>query len=105
MLRSLARSKPDAAAGFIRGILRDPAKNAALIPDTVAVAEKIGGPEMAEALVGVAGGDAAPQSLLPVLEALARMKAPAAVAPASKLVRHEDPKVALAAVNALAAVG
>jgi putative membrane-bound dehydrogenase-like protein len=106
VLRALAVSSPGSAAGFIGDVLRTPAEHAALIPDAIAVAEKIGGPEMSAALVGVASAaDVPAESLVLVIQSLGRLKDAAAVAALSRQIGNVDPKVAAAAADALGSIG
>ena len=106
VLRALAVASPKSAAEFIGDVLKAPAENAALIPHAIAVAEKVGGPEMIAALVGVAGAPDVPAgSLVLVIQSLGRLKDANAVPALSRQVAHADVKVAAAAADALGVIG
>lgn len=105
ILRALAVSQPAAAAGFIGDVLKDAAANAKLIPDAIAVAEKIGGPDMIAALVGVArAADVPAESLVLVIQSLGRLKDTNAVVALARQVGSADATVAAAAAEALGTI-
>jgi putative membrane-bound dehydrogenase-like protein len=105
VLKAVAASKPEAAASFVGTILRDPKADPALVPDAVRIAQRVGGPDMLEALARAAASDAPPGVIVQVLDALSRVKGGTAVAVASKLVadRGKPAEVRRAAAAALAA--
>jgi putative heme-binding domain-containing protein len=86
VLKAIAASKPEAAATFVAKILRDSKANAALVPDAIRIAQRVGGPEMLQALAQAATSDAPPEVVVQALEALSRVKGATSVEVASKLV-------------------
>jgi putative heme-binding domain-containing protein len=105
VLKAIAASRPDAAAGFVGQILKDPKANADLAPDAVRIAQRVGGPEMLSALAGAATSDAPPELVIQALEALSRVRGGTSVKVASKLVtdRAQPVEVRRAAASSLAA--
>src|SRR4051812_49231226 len=104
VLKALAASRPEAAAGFVSGILTDPDADATLVPDAVRIAERAGGPEMTKVLVGAAEAGS-PALSVAALEALSRMRNRSVTGVAAKLVvdTKKPVEVRRAAAEALAA--
>jgi putative heme-binding domain-containing protein len=107
ILRALTVARPEAAAGFVLDILKDPAPNAALVPDAIAIAEKIGDDRMRGALVGVLSEDrkAPADAVVLAADALGRMKHAGAVPALAQSAKRADARVAVASANALSHIG
>jgi len=105
VLKAIAASKPEAAAAFVGKILGDSKANAALVPDSIRIAQRVGGPEMLKAIAQAATSDAPAEVVIQALEALSRVKGPTSVEVASKLVtdRTKTAEVRRAAAASLAA--
>ena len=104
ILKAIAVSKADAAAGFIGAVLKDPVANAALIPDAINVARLINSEEMHSAVIALAGTDAEPGVMLYVIDALAKMRDAKSVPVLNKCIGNTDEKVAEAATLALGGI-
>jgi putative membrane-bound dehydrogenase-like protein len=100
ILKSLTVAKAPSAAPLVLDLLKNIKENAALLPDALALASAIGGPQMLDA-VGALLNDASPDVAVAAADSLGKMKDAKAVPALSKGVENTDPKVAAAAVTAL----
>jgi putative heme-binding domain-containing protein len=84
-LKAIAGSKPESAAGFVGEIFKDAKANAALVPDAIAIAEKVNNVEMAQALADALTAGLPPETSVQTLGALSRMRGGRAVPVATAL--------------------
>jgi putative heme-binding domain-containing protein len=96
ILRAVGTLKDAPSTPLVEAALKDPA----LLPESAQAAEQIGGAALVGALI-----EALPSAGLPAVEALGRLKAPAAAGPLAAQLRHPDAKVVQAVVTSLTAIG
>src|SRR5207302_5786954 len=97
--------KDNDAGPLITGILNDPAKNAALLPDAIKAAGQIGDKASLDALAKLADTATDIDTITHALDAIGNIHQAGAVAVPAKLLAHRDAKVRQAASSALANIG
>ncbi len=105
IITAIGGIKGPAASGFIISLLEHASEISALLPDTVAAAEKIGGKEMIQALIKLTGSWTGVTALKPAIEALGRLKATDAISTLAKFARHPDPAIQQTALTAIGEIG
>ena len=106
ILLALGASKSPAGTKLILSILNSPAENAPLVSDAVDAAQQIGSSEMSDALAHLAGTpNASADQLAAAFAALAKLRAAAGVPVMQKQIGNANDRVAIAAAEALGAVG
>jgi putative heme-binding domain-containing protein len=105
VLRALAAASPDAASGFARDVLANPAANAAVLPAVIDVAQKIGEPGLNEAMIAASAKPLPADSLALLLNSLGQLKNTEVIPAIARHVSSRDAAVATSALEALAHAG